>query len=143
MKLIGLTGGIATGKSTVTLYVQAQQVPVIDCDVLARNILQPGHPVYAQVAKHFPTCVSNTQGLDRKALGKLIFSSPSARKTLNQLTHGSIRRQLLVQVLCHWLKGTSLLLIDAPLLIEAGLDKWMSEVVVVYCPVQVYLFQRN
>ncbi|ORZ37728.1 CoaE-domain-containing protein, partial [Catenaria anguillulae PL171] len=141
MKIIGLTGGIATGKSSVSLHLRASGIPVIDCDLLARQVVEPGTPALRSIVATFgpDVLVQPTGVLDRAKLGELIFNDPAKRRLLNAITHPAIRRAILARVIEYWLRGEAMVVVDAPLLVESGLYKWMSEVVVVYCPEEAQL----
>jgi dephospho-CoA kinase len=93
--LVGLTGGIASGKTTIARLFEALGVPVIDTDQLAREVVAPGQPVLDQIAQRFgPGVLAPDGALDRAALRKLIFADPAARADLEQLTHPAIRALL-------------------------------------------------
>src|SRR5512139_1154808 len=95
---VGLTGGIASGKSTVARLFEALGVPVIDTDVLAREVVAPGEPVLAQIAARFGAGVLAADGgLDRTALRAIVFADPAARTDLEALTHPAIRARLEAQ----------------------------------------------
>jgi dephospho-CoA kinase len=92
---VGLTGGIASGKSTVARLFEALGVPVIDTDVLAREVVAPGQPLLGQIAARFGLSVLAPDGsLDRAALRAIVFADPAARSDLEQLTHPAIRALL-------------------------------------------------
>ncbi|KAI9188962.1 Dephospho-CoA kinase cab5 [Blastocladiella emersonii ATCC 22665] len=141
MKIIGLTGGIATGKSSVSRHLRSLGLPVIDCDALAREVVEPGTPALRSIAATFgPDVINPSSGcLDRAKLGAIIFADAAKRRQLNAITHPAIRRAILARVIECWLRGEHIVIIDAPLLIESGLHKFMSEVVVVYCPDDIQL----
>ncbi|KAG2138518.1 dephospho-CoA kinase-domain-containing protein, partial [Suillus clintonianus] len=138
--VVGLTGGIATGKSTVSNLLKSRQIPVIDADVLAREVVQPGTKGLAQIVAYFGSEVLLQDGtLDRKKLGAIIFNSEAKRKKLNSIIHPAVSRAILRNVFWCWLIGEKLCIVDVPLLIEGGLWKWMGKVIVVYCSADVQL----
>jgi dephospho-CoA kinase len=140
MLVVGLTGGIATGKSTVSNLLKSQQIPVIDADILAREVVQPGTKGLAQIVAHFGPEVLLPDGtLDRKKVGAIIFNNEAERKKLNSIVHPAIWRAIFWNVFWCWLRGEKLCVVDAPLLIEGGLWKWMGKVVVVYCSADIQL----
>ncbi|KAG1837041.1 dephospho-CoA kinase-domain-containing protein [Suillus subalutaceus] len=140
MLVVGLTGGIATGKSTVSNLLKSQQIPVIDADVLAREVVQPGTKGLTQIIAHFGSEVLFPDGtLDRKKLGTIIFNNEVKRKKLNSIVHPAVRRGILWNVFWCWLRGEKLCVVDVPLLIEGGLWKWMGKVIVVYCSADIQL----
>ncbi|GES96062.1 dephospho-CoA kinase [Rhizophagus clarus] len=140
MKLIGLTGGIASGKSTISRMILRRKIPLIDGDLLARKVVEPGRPAYKLIIKHFSHDVLNEDGtLDRTKLGNIIFADERQRKILNKCTHPFIRREIFKLLVWYWITGEKIVVLDAPLLIESGLYKWMSTVVVVYVSEQLQL----
>ena len=132
MKRIGLTGGIGSGKSTVSEYLKRLGYPVLDADLVAKEILEPGSPILKQVVDRFGTDVLLPNGqLNRKRLADIAFRDPDERTALNQLTHGEILRILLER--SGELKDEPLVFIDAALLFETNLDRSMDEIWVVDC----------
>ncbi|HEU4624247.1 MAG TPA: dephospho-CoA kinase [Steroidobacteraceae bacterium] len=128
---VGLTGGIASGKSTVARLFEALGVPVIDTDVLAREVVAPGQPVLAQIAARFGAGVLTPDGaLDRAALRKLIFSDPAARADLERLTHPAIRALLEARSAA---AGGEYQIHVIPLLVETGGRDRVDRVLVVDC----------
>lgn len=131
MQLIGLTGGIATGKSTVSRHLQAKGVPVVDADLIAKQVTLPGQPAYKQVAALFPECIlAESQLIDRAKLGKLVFANPDKRKVLEQAVHPAVLKEMVMQIILCWLQGHPRIIVDVPLLYESGLDRYMNYVVV-------------
>lgn len=121
IRVIGLTGGIATGKSSVALYFAEQGVPVIDADQLARDAVLPGTPAFEKIISLFGPGVKTDDGvLDRKRLAALIFSDPEKRCQLEGILHPEIRRQAEERIAQAAAAGHRRLVYMAPLLIEAG-----------------------
>ncbi|KAG0015143.1 hypothetical protein BGZ81_011832 [Podila clonocystis] len=143
MKVVGLTGGIASGKSTVVSTILSLNIPVIDCDVLARLVVEPGHSAYKKLAAHFGGEIFQNQEigqpLDRAKLGSIIFTDAAQRRVVNSIIHPAVRDEILGRLLKYWIKGTSLVVIDVPLLLEGELWRIVSEVIVIYCPPEVQL----
>ncbi|KAI0636590.1 CoaE-domain-containing protein [Trametes polyzona] len=140
MLVVGLTGGIATGKSTVSSLLRAHGVPIVDADVLARKVVEPGTPALAQIAAAFGPSVLRADGtLDRAALGALVFADAARRAALNAIVHPAVRREMAWAVLRCWWRGERVCVLDVPLLIEGGLWKWVAKVVVVYCSAEIQL----
>ncbi|KAG0201728.1 hypothetical protein BGX28_005539 [Mortierella sp. GBA30] len=143
MKVVGLTGGIASGKSTVVKTIQTLGIPIIDCDVLARLVVEPTHPAYKKLVAHFGTVILQDQEmgkpLDRYKFGTIIFPNPDQRRVANSIIHPAVRDEILKRLFKLWIKGTSLVVVDVPLLLEGELWRIVSEVVVVYCPPEVQL----
>lgn len=140
---IGLTGGIATGKSTVSSLLVARGALLIDADQIAREIMLPGHPILNQVAEHFGQAILQEDGsLNRKALGNIIFANPEERKVLESITHPAIRsliRERLVDYEVRYPK--KLVVADIPLLYESGsaYEDFFDEIMVVYIPRELQL----
>ncbi|KAJ7123152.1 dephospho-CoA kinase-domain-containing protein [Mycena epipterygia] len=140
MLVVGLTGGIATGKSSVSNLLKGKHIPVVDADILARQVVEPGTPALAKITAYFgPEILQSDGALDRKKLGSVIFNDEVKRRKLNSIVHPAVRRAMLWGVLGHWLRGNKYCIVDVPLLIEGGLWKWVGKVVVVYCSADVQL----
>lgn len=134
VRVIGLTGGIATGKSAVSNILRMLDVPVIDSDELAHRVVEKGQPALEEIAREFGAEVFASDGtLDRRKLGELVFRSPKARKKLEEITHPRIMKMVLEQLARYRLEGRKLVVLDAPLLIEAGLQSMVDQVWVVVC----------
>lgn len=136
MLVVGLTGGIASGKSTASYLISSHpaNIPIIDLDVLAREVVEPGQPALASLRSTFGPTVINSDGtLNRAELGRLAFASPDKTKQLNKITHGAIRRRMVWKLLSYWVQGKKIVVVDTPLLVEAGLWKFCGEMVLVYC----------
>ncbi len=131
--LVGLTGGIATGKSTVSAMLASPSVRVIDADVLARDAVLPGTPTYARIVTEFGREVLQADGhLDRAKLGAVVFHDPARRKRLEEITHPAIRARLekiLAQFEHEAFDG--IVIWNAALLIESGSTKQVDRVIVV------------
>jgi len=140
VRLVGLTGGIATGKSTFAAALRALGVPVLDADQLARRVVAPGTPALAEIAGAFGPGVLGPDGaLDRKALGALVFADPAARRRLEAITHPAIRGAMAAETARLAAAGHDLAFYDTPLLYEVGLDQAMALTVVVFAPPEAQL----
>lgn len=140
MLVVGLTGGIATGKSTVSALLKASGIPVVDADILAREAVAPGTRALSQITDFFGAEVIQPDGtLDRKKLGTIVFNDPIKLSKLNSIVHPAVRRAMLWNILKYWVRGQRICIVDVPLLIEGGLWKWMGRVVVVYCSAELQL----
>lgn len=140
MRLVGLTGGIATGKSTFARAVRALGVPVVDADALARAVVAPGTPGLAAIAQAFGPAVLGPDGaLDRKALGALVFGDGGARRRLEAITHPAIRQAMQAETARLAEAGHELAFYDTPLLYEVGLEGAVALVVVVFAPPEAQL----
>lgn len=139
-KVIGLTGGIATGKSTVSSMFAEQGIPVIDADQLAREVVQPGEPAYEQIIAAFGEKILQEDGtLNRKHLGEIVFSDEAKRKQLNGIVHPAIRERMIEQRDAFIKSGESLVVLDIPLLFESKLEHFADLTVVVYVDEQIQL----
>jgi len=140
VRLVGLTGGIATGKSTFAAALRALGVPVMDADQLAREVVAPGTPALQAIVDAFGPGVRAPDGsLDRKALGAMVFADPAARQRLEAITHPAIRRAMEAETARLAAAGHDLAFYDVPLLYEVGLDRAMALVVVVDAPREAQL----
>ncbi len=125
MDVIGLTGGIGTGKSTAAAYLQKQGFAIIDADEIARQVVEPGTPLLAELERAFGRDIITAEGcLDRKALAAIVFRDAEKRKQLDAMMHGRIVQVIREQVAQHQAAGTHRgIVLDVPLLFEVGLDK--------------------
>jgi dephospho-CoA kinase len=134
VKLIGLTGGIASGKSTVSAILRRLGAQVIDADALAREIVEPHQPAWNEIVDTFGNeILQSDQTLDRKKLRKLVFDEPNARKQLEAITHPKIRRLAQEKIAESTATGASLVVYEAPLLFETGIHLWLRPVILVAC----------
>ena len=118
---IGLTGGIACGKSSVVEVIQKRYpgVLIIDCDKVVRDLQRPGQPVFTQIVSAFgPEMVTVDGQLDRPRLARLIFSDEKARRRINAITHPAVMREIVWRLVVGRLKGYRHVVLDAPLLFE-------------------------
>ena len=134
LRLYGLTGGIASGKSTVSRMLRELGAHVLDADVIAREVVEPGTPGLAEVATRFPGVVGPDGRLDRARLGARVFADPAERAALNALLHPRIGAAFLEKTQALAEKGVERVIYDAPLLIENGLHAGMDGVVLVWVP---------
>jgi dephospho-CoA kinase len=134
MRVVGLTGGIASGKSTVTAMFRELGADVIDADQVARDVVEPGTPGLEEVARRFPGVVDATGRLDRVALGRRVFADPAERRALEAIVHPRIREEVARRTEALARAGVTVLLYDAALLIENGLHRGMDGVVLVSAP---------
>jgi dephospho-CoA kinase len=135
MRLIGVTGGIATGKSTVDALLAAHGAAVIDADLLAREVVLPGEPALAEVAQRFGGEMLQADGsLDRARLGALVFADADARRDLERITHPRITA-LMQERIAQALAGPApLVAVDVPLLFENARESLFEGVLLVYAP---------
>jgi len=129
MKVVGLTGGIASGKSFVSRILASCGAVVVDADRLAREVVEPGEPAYREIVEHFGDGVLMPDGtLDRKALGRIVFADPASRAELERITHPAIAERAARRVEEERGRGTRVVFYAVPLLIEAGLVSTVDEV---------------
>ena len=127
--LVGLTGGIGSGKSAAADYFQTLGIDVVDADLASRAVVEPGQPALEKIADHFGSDIIDQHGqLDRAALRKKVFSDVAERKWLQQLLHPLINNYLVDQVKA---AQSDYCLLVNPLLIESGQQQWCDIVVVV------------
>lgn len=135
MLLVGLTGGIASGKSTVGRSLKDKGFTIVDADDIARLVVQPGWPALEKIRKAFGDTVILPSGeLNREALGAIIFNDSSKRSQLNSIVHPEIYKEVFRQVLrCFW-RREHIVFLDMPLLYETGkVLPYITCVVVVSC----------
>lgn len=129
---VGLTGGIASGKSTVTRVFGSHGVPIIDADVIARDIVQPGKVAYDSILDVFgEDIVLPSGGLDRGKLRDIIFSDRSAKSKLEKIVHPAINREIRDQM--QSLAAETYIIVDIPLLVEKNYPSYFDEIIVVDC----------
>ena len=133
MQLIGLTGGIASGKSVVAARLAEHGAVVVDADRIAREVVEPGSPALARIAEEFGDEIIASDGsLDRAALGALIFESPEKRAALNAITHPAVgirSKELFAAAAAA--NPDAIVVYDVPLLVEAGRTDEFDLIVVV------------
>lgn len=135
MLLVGLTGGIASGKSTVSAHLRARGAEVIDADVLAREVVAPGTPGLAAIVARFGADVLVDGTLDRARLGRIVFTDPTSRARLNQIVHPAVQNRF--TELLRTVPPDSVVIHDVPLLVENALAARYHLVVVVHASVDV------
>ncbi|MFT5359461.1 MAG: dephospho-CoA kinase [Polyangiales bacterium] len=133
-KRVGLTGGIATGKSAVAGFFRARGIPVVDADQVARDVVQPGEPALAEIVKTFGGEVLEGEALDRKKLGALVFADESARKKLNAIIHPRIAMESQRQLNEASKLVAPYVLYEAALLVENKIHTAFAALVVVSVP---------
>ena len=132
-KILGLNGGIASGKSTVSKYFKSLNVPLIDADEVAHDVMRAGEPVVREIADAFGAEYILENGeIDRVRLGQTVFANPYKRKQLNGLVQGKIRREIERLIKVELAKEPDLIVLDIPLLYEADYDYHVDLVMVVY-----------
>ncbi len=131
---LGLTGGIASGKSLVAEMLGQRGAEVVDFDLLAREVVTPGEPAHAEIAACFGREVLGADGaIDRKKLGAIVFADPSQREQLERITHPRIREAYLRRVAGYERgSGGRIVVAVVPLLIETGMQEMFDEIVLVH-----------
>lgn len=139
--IIGLTGGIASGKSTVSAMLAELGAAVVDADQVAREVVLPGEPALREVADAFGQAILNEDGtLNRSKLGEIVFADEAKRKKLEAILHPAIRQVMTDRIERLEKENPKRLVVaDIPLLYETGLDARYPEVMVVYVPPSVQL----
>jgi dephospho-CoA kinase len=146
MLLLGLTGSIATGKSTVSsiLSKPPYSLPIVDADLIARQVVEPGTAGYNAIVEHFlpttpdlllPDATPKGRPLNRPALGRRVFGSGEEkerdRKKLNSIVHPAVRKEMYRQMVWAYLRGNWAVVLDVPLLFESGWERYCGTILVV------------
>lgn len=135
MLLVGLTGNIAAGKSTVAQLLSERGATIIDADILARRAVERGTAAYDKIVQHWGSAVLGPDGLlDRAALRKLVFHDPDQLETLNAIVHPEVERQRIALVAEARQRGDRIVICDIPLLFERHLVDLFDRVVLVDAP---------
>jgi dephospho-CoA kinase len=133
-RLIGLTGGVATGKSTVARLLAARGAVIVDADQLAREAVEPGSPALAEIAAEFgPAALRPDGALDRPAVAALVFADAGRRRRLEAITHPRIQALMADRIVAALGTQSPLVVADIPLLYENGRDAMFEGVMVVWC----------
>ena len=140
MKIVGLTGGISSGKSTVSSYLKQLKIPVIDADEVARKVVEPNSQGAREIRKAFGSDVFEEDGsLNRQKLGALIFSNTENRQKLDDLLQPLIKIMILDEIEEYRQKGENMIVLDLPLLFEKQYEELCEEIIVVYVPRELQL----
>jgi len=145
--IVGLTGGIASGKSTISSYYQSLNIPVIDADLEARLAVEVGEPAYHKIVDHFGTGILQSNGdINRIKLGEIVFSNEQERRVLNSIVHPDVGRRMDEKQRIAVEKGEKVVILDIPLLFENKLNKKVDKTILVYVSEDVQkkrLMKRN
>jgi dephospho-CoA kinase len=134
VKLVGLTGGIASGKSTVAKILQDLGAAIVNADDLAREVVLPGREAWKEVVAAFGVDILQTdQNLDRQKLRTLIFNQPEARKRLESIIHPRVRALAEERIRQYGAAGYPVVIYEVPLLFEGKLQEWLRPVILVAC----------
>ena len=141
MIVAGLTGGIGTGKSTVAAFFAEAGAVIIDADEIARDVVAKGRPAWSRIVAHFGRDVLLPDGdIDRKKLGAIIFNDTRQKAHLDRIVHPHVIAETEQQLkTIEMVQPQAVVILDVPLLIEAGMDRELDEVIVVYTPEAVQL----
>lgn len=145
--IIGLTGSIASGKSTVVKMMTALGLPIVDADIVARDVVEPGTETLKLIVENFGQDILLEDGsLNRAKLGDIIFHEPVKRKMLNDMMHPAIRKEMLRQRDAYIEAGEKHVVMDIPLLFENKLQHFVERIIVVSVSEEVQLrrlMERN
>ena len=134
--IAGLTGGIASGKSTVAAMLATAGARIVDADRIARQVVQKNQPAYHDIVRRFGASILDPEGqIDREALGTIVFNDKNAKQALNEIVHPRVHE--VMQQHIHALARThpeDPVILDVPLLIESGWHKFLPVVILVYVP---------
>jgi len=137
VKLIGLTGGIASGKSTVAAILRRLGASIVNADELSREVVQPGQDAWNEITKSFGSDIlQEDMTLDRKKLRKIVFDNPEARKKLEAIIHPRVRALAEKRISELAASGSSVIVYEVPLLFEAQIHLWLRPVVLVACDIE-------
>lgn len=138
--IIGLTGSIASGKSTVSQLLKDKGYAIIDADIVARLVVEPGSNTLKEITNQFGSEVLHADGtLNREALGTMIFHNPVKRKQLNELMHPAIRNEMIKQRDELKNEGLETIIMDIPLLFESRLQHFVEKILVVSVSEEIQL----
>ena len=141
MIIVGLTGGIASGKSTVAAIWRRQGARIVDADLIARQVVAPGEPSWRAIRDFFGEAVLNADGtINRPLLGRWVFDNPGLRRALEKMIHPVVRARMQAQVdRIGQTRPRAVVVQDIPLLFESRMTGGLAEVIVVYAPVALQL----
>ena len=137
--VIGLTGGIASGKSTVSTMFKEMNIPVVDADVEARLAVMKGEAAYFQIIDTFGKDILLDGEIDRQELGSIIFHQEEKRKLLNEIVHPEVRKRMMEQVEEAQQTGGEVIVLDIPLLFESKLTYMVEKTILVYVDYDIQL----
>ncbi|WEV70425.1 dephospho-CoA kinase [Lactobacillus sp. ESL0785] len=133
--VLGVTGGIASGKSTADAFFRQKQIPIIDSDLIAHDILNPGKIGYKQVVQQFGPTILNADGtINRRKLGQLVFGDAEQLAILNQITHPLIFQTIQTKITQNRQTGAAIVIVDAPVLFESGGQKYCDQTLLIAIP---------
>ena len=140
MRIIGLTGGIASGKSTVSRILQSMGAVAIDADAIAHELAEPGAPLYEAYITHWGAGILTPEGtLDRRKIGDIVFADEDERRWLDDVSHPLLYREVQRRLAALCTSDVQTVVLDAPLLFEAGWERLADETWVVVLPRDIQL----
>ncbi|KAI5964210.1 CAB5 [Candida pseudojiufengensis] len=148
MLIVGLTGGIACGKSTVSKELQTKyNLKIIDADLIAKQVVEPGKPAYNKIIKEFKPYIPNLineedQTLNRANLGQYVFENKHELKKLNSIVHPAVKYEILKQILLSYIKLNDMIILDVPLLFESKLYLICGIIITVSISPQILQIKR-
>jgi dephospho-CoA kinase len=138
--IIGLTGGIATGKTTASLFFSEHGIPVIDADIIAREVVMPGKEAYEKIVAFFGTEILHAdKTLNRAQLGEIIFNDTEKRLMLNKIVHPAVRLEMKKQAEQYLNAGHPFVIMDIPLLFESKLTHMVDQTWLIYTKPDIQL----
>jgi len=140
MKIIGLTGGIATGKSTVAKMFSEAKIPLIDTDLIAKELLNKNLNGYQEVVEYFTEDILyNNKEINRKKLARIIYTNSKKREKLNSILHPKVKDTVLSEISRYNNLNYEIVVVDVPLLYESGFDSIVDDVIVVFTTKQLQM----
>ncbi|WP_257346535.1 dephospho-CoA kinase [Pseudalkalibacillus decolorationis] len=137
--IIGLTGGIASGKSTISSMIKKLNIPVVDADLIAREVVQPGEEAHKQIIEAFgQELLLPDQSIDRKKLGTIVFNDTEKRQILNGIVHPAVRKSM-IDRRDMFLEDHQTVVLDIPLLFESKLTHFVDRTILVYVSAETQL----
>lgn len=131
--IIGLTGGISSGKSTVAKMIRELNIPIVDADIIAREVVEPKEAAYEKIVAHFGDKILNEdRTINRKKLGEIIFNDEKERAVLNSIVHPEVRLKMKEQKEQYLQQGYKHVVLDIPLLFESKLTYLVDKTLLVY-----------
>lgn len=146
-KVIGITGGIASGKSSVSAYIRELGFTIVDADIVSREVVQPGEDAYLKIIEEFGNDILlDDETIDRAKLGSLIFHNEEKRLKLNAIVHPAVRKRMKEQTEAAIQRGETSVFMDIPLLFESKLTHMVDKTLLIYVDKDTQverLMQRN
>lgn len=140
MKLVGLTGGIASGKSTAATILESLGAAVVNADTLAREVVEPGREAWQEIIAAFGSeILQSDRTLDRQKLRTLIFNNPDARRKLESIIHPRVRALAERRIAEHGAAGYAVVVYEVPLLFEGRLHEWLRPVILIACDIEIQI----